>query len=127
MKTAVPTYKLFLSAILMVFFSCSDKTLDQKNNKTTSPLFEQANIERTNINFSNEIRENDQFNMVDYFYVYNGGGVSIGDLNNDGLPDIFFSGNMVSDALYMNLDSLKFKDVTKKYWKKVLLLSWMKN
>ena len=113
MKTAIPAYILFLSTILLAFSSCSDKTLDQKNNRTTSPLFEQANIERTNINFSNEIRENDQFNMVDYFYVYNGGGVSIGDLNNDGLPDIFFSGNMVSDALYMNLDSLKFKDVTK--------------
>ncbi|MFK5972119.1 MAG: VCBS repeat-containing protein [Flavobacteriaceae bacterium] len=66
----------------------------------------------TKITFNNHIEENSTFNMVDYFYVYNGGGVAIGDINNDGLPDIYFTGNMVSDRLYLNKGNMKFEDVS---------------
>lgn len=69
------------------------------------------------INFANTISENDTINGLSYLYLYNGGGVAIGDINNDGLEDIYFTGNQVDDKLYLNLGDMKFKDVTKKYFK----------
>jgi hypothetical protein len=75
-------------------------------------LFTEIDSATTGINFSNTISENDSINILDYEYVYNGGGVGIGDFNNDGLPDIYFAGNMVSNKLYLNEGNLKFKDIT---------------
>jgi enediyne biosynthesis protein E4 len=66
------------------------------------------------IDFNNAIEEDDTANIVDYYYVYNGGGVAIGDINNDGLPDIFFTGNQVPSKLYLNMGHLKFEDITTK-------------
>jgi enediyne biosynthesis protein E4 len=66
----------------------------------------------TGVSFSNILSENDEFNVFDFEYVYNGGGVAIGDINNDGLEDIFFTGNTVSSRLYINTGNLKFKDIT---------------
>jgi len=51
--------------------------------------------------------------VLNYEYIYNGGGVGIGDFNNDSLPDIYFTGNMVANALYINKGNLKFQDITK--------------
>ncbi len=76
------------------------------------PLLELQNAEQAGINFKNSIQENGQYNHVIWDYVYNGAGVAIGDINNDGLPDIFFSGNQVADRLYLNLGNFKFKDIT---------------
>jgi hypothetical protein len=64
------------------------------------------------VEFNNAIAEDDTFNIVDFYYVYNGGGVAIGDLNNDSLPDLYFTGNRVGDRLYLNKGDLKFEDVT---------------
>ena len=64
----------------------------------------------TGIHFSNHIVENDTLNILAYEYVYNGGGVAIGDVNQDGLPDIFFSGNQVPNRLYLNQGNFEFKD-----------------
>jgi len=69
---------------------------------------------RTGIEFNNAIHETEEFNVLDYGYLYNGGGVGIGDINNDGLPDIFFCGNFVESKLYLNKGNLKFEDITKK-------------
>ena len=66
----------------------------------------------TGINFSNRITENDSINILDNEYVYNGGGVGIADFNNDGLQDIYFTGNTVSNKLYLNKGNIKFEDVT---------------
>jgi hypothetical protein len=77
------------------------------------PLFTSLSSKETGIDFTNEIVENDAQNVLAYEYFYNGGGVAIGDINNDGLPDIFFTANLKSNKLYLNLGSLRFKDVTK--------------
>lgn len=76
------------------------------------PLFKLRSSSRTGIDFKNTIIENDSLNVLKFEYIYNGGGVGVGDFNNDGLQDIFFAGNQVSGRLYLNKGDLKFKDVT---------------
>ncbi|MBC8033667.1 MAG: VCBS repeat-containing protein [Chitinophagaceae bacterium] len=66
----------------------------------------------TGIDFANNLRESDSLNVFTYEYIYNGGGVGIADVNNDGLADVFFAGNMVSSRLYLNEGNCRFKDVT---------------
>jgi hypothetical protein len=64
------------------------------------------------VTFSNDIQDNDTFNILTYEYIYNGGGVGIADFNNDGLRDIFFAGNLVPNRLYLNKGDFEFDDVT---------------
>lgn len=68
--------------------------------------------EQTGIHFNNAIAENDSNNILDYEYIYNGGGVAAADFNNDGLQDLYFTGNEVSNKLYLNEGQLSFRDVT---------------
>jgi enediyne biosynthesis protein E4 len=75
--------------------------------------FESLSKDQTGINFVNFIEETSRFNYFTYEYSFNGGGVSIGDINNDGLQDIYFSGNLVPNKLYLNLGNLKFQDISK--------------
>lgn len=77
------------------------------------PLFQILPSAQTNIHFSNSISENESLNVLSYEYFYNGGGVAVGDINNDGLEDLFFTGNMKPNKLYLNQGNLKFKDITK--------------
>jgi hypothetical protein len=77
-------------------------------------LFEQISSSHSGIHFNNQIIENDSINPLDIVNIYNGGGVGIGDFNNDGLPDIYFTGNMVSNRLYLNKGDFKFEDITDK-------------
>ncbi len=67
---------------------------------------------QSGITFANTIVESDSLNVIDYTYLYNGGGVGVGDVNNDGLDDVFFAGNQVSSRLYLNQGDLAFRDVT---------------
>ena len=69
--------------------------------------------QKTGINFNNAIRESEKVNHFYYSQIYNGAGVAIGDINNDGLPDVFFCGNQVIDRLYLNKGDFKFQDITK--------------
>ncbi|QHT65508.1 VCBS repeat-containing protein [Rhodocytophaga rosea] len=80
--------------------------------KKSDTLFTTLSSSHTGIHFENTVVENDSFNLVDYYYVYNGGGVAVGDLNNDDLPDIYFTGNQVGDRLYLNKGNLEFEDIT---------------
>ncbi|MFN8357852.1 MAG: VCBS repeat-containing protein [Spirosomataceae bacterium] len=76
------------------------------------PLFEQISAEDSGITFSNRITEKDTLNILEFEYIYNGGGVAVGDFNNDGWQDAYFTGNMVPNRLYLNQKDFKFKDVT---------------
>lgn len=75
-------------------------------------LFETISPTRSQIHFNNKIVESDSINELDVENIYNGGGVGIGDFNNDGLPDLFFTGNMVPCKLYLNSDNFTFRDIT---------------
>src|SRR6266516_5466036 len=97
---------LILCAIIfagMIFFSSC---------KNAHTLFHLVSSDQSGIHFNNQIAENDSINPLDVTNVYNGGGVGIGDFNNDGLQDIFFTGNVVSCKLYLNKGDLKFDDIT---------------
>ena len=69
---------------------------------------------RTGIDFKNLIEDTETFNVLDYPYFYNGAGVAAGDINNDGLPDIFFSANLTACKLYLNKGNFRFDDITDK-------------
>ena len=75
-------------------------------------LFEELPPGKTGVNFRNTIRESPTANVLTYEYFFNGGGVAIGDINNDGLEDIYFTANMSANKLFVNEGSLKFKDIT---------------
>lgn len=81
-------------------------------NLNAQPLLELQPVEKTGVAFNNTIQENAKYNHVMWDYVYNGAGVAVGDINNDGLPDLFFAGNQVDDKLYLNQGNFKFKDIT---------------
>ena len=80
--------------------------------KQNKPLFQAINADKSGIHFNNQITEDDDLNVLNYEYLYNGGGVGIGDFNNDSLPDIYFTGNRTANKLYINKGHLKFEDIT---------------
>ncbi len=95
-----------LFASLLLLLACSQ----QENER---PLFQQLSPAQTGVTFANTIITDDSLNVLTDAYVYNGAGVAIGDINNDGLPDIFLAGNMVSSRLYLNKGNMRFADITK--------------
>src|SRR5881296_13753 len=75
-------------------------------------LFTLLTPDQTGVTFANTITTNDSVNVQSDPYVYNGAGVAVGDIDNDGLPDLFFTGNMVSSRLYLNKGNMRFEDIT---------------
>ncbi|PKA99992.1 VCBS repeat protein [Flavobacteriaceae bacterium MAR_2009_75] len=96
---------LLLTLLMQISISCEDE------NK--SKMFTLLSESKTNINFKNFLKETDEFNILTYGYIYNGGGVSVGDINNDGLQDIYFTGSMVGSHLYLNKGDIKFEEIAK--------------
>ncbi len=92
---------LLISLILLV--SCSKKA---------SGGFQLLDPSDTGIHFTNTIKESDSMNVLEFMNIYTGAGVAVGDINNDGLTDVYFSGNMVSGRLYLNKGGLKFEDIS---------------
>ena len=70
--------------------------------------------QKTGVDFINLLTETDEFNIIDYLYFYNGAGVSVGDINNDGLIDIYFSSNQGPNKLFLNKGEMVFEDISKK-------------
>ena len=99
-----------LTAILLLAFSCEKREEQLMDSAATS--FKTLTSDVTGINFSNNIIENDTLNYFTFPYMYMGGGVAIGDINNDDLPDIYFTGNMVSNKLYLNKGNMRFEDIS---------------
>ena len=75
-------------------------------------LFELLPPERTGVTFVNRLPDDTAFNILKYMYFYDGGGVAVGDVNNDGLPDLYFTANVGPNRLYLNKGSYRFEDVT---------------
>ncbi|CAN5383714.1 VCBS repeat-containing protein [soil metagenome] len=95
-----------LTILSVAFINCSSPE------KEENPIFTELPSKHSGILFANDLTENDSINYFNYMYIYMGGGVAIGDLNNDGLPDIYFTGNMVENKLYLNKGNLTFEDIT---------------
>lgn len=95
---------LLMSCLLTAFTACNSRTA----------LFEKISSFHSGIGFNNAIMENDSINPLDVVNIYNGGGAGIGDFNNDGLQDVYFTGNMVPCKLYLNKGDFKFEDITDK-------------
>jgi len=95
---------LFL-VLILPFYSC-------ENTQTESVIFERLDSEFTGIGFANQLEYDEYLNAYTYRNFYNGAGVAIGDINNDGLQDIYFAGNLVDNKLYLNKGNLQFEDIT---------------
>ncbi|WP_299227829.1 VCBS repeat-containing protein [uncultured Psychroserpens sp.] len=113
MKKIKIRYALLL-LVLILFYNCEQ---EPQRNLYPEELVGGLTLlapEKTGIDFSNTIKESTFFNHYYYSQMYVGSGVAIGDLNNDGLPDVFFGGNQVADRLYLNKGNFQFEDITKK-------------
>ncbi|MEO6287902.1 MAG: VCBS repeat-containing protein [Dyadobacter sp.] len=102
-----------------ILFFLSLTTLAGCGKKDPKKLFELLPADETGVHFANTLHEDDNLNILTYEYFYNGGGVGAGDINNDGLTDLFFGGNMTTSRLYLNKTqgkdkSIEFEDITTK-------------
>ncbi|NND04898.1 MAG: VCBS repeat-containing protein [Saprospiraceae bacterium] len=96
--------QLFLFVLILSCISCNDKA---------DTLFTGISAKKSGIIFRNTLKELPEFNVLKYGYFYNGGGVALGDINNDGLCDIYFTGNLVASHLYLNQGEWEFSNIAK--------------
>jgi enediyne biosynthesis protein E4 len=107
---------IFGFIMLFILSGCNQKseTAEKENKAPQYKLFTLKTPDETGIRFTNTITDKEEVNRLTYEYYYNGGGVAVGDINNDGLDDLYFTGNMVEDKLYLNKGNLQFEDITAK-------------
>ena len=100
---------VLLSLVVSGLISCqsSQEIIDQ------AIPFVELEEEKTGIDFANQLTYKPYMNIIEYLYYYNGGGVAVGDINNDGLEDLYFSANQLPDRLYLNQGNMKFVDISK--------------
>jgi hypothetical protein len=107
-----PPYSVIKWALLSVFVLASLIFSSCKNSAEEVPLLLPVPQEVSGIDFTNTLEYTEELNPYTFKNFYNGGGVAIGDINNDGLSDVFFCGNMVSNKLYLNKGELRFEEIT---------------
>jgi enediyne biosynthesis protein E4 len=102
------------SFFLLLFFACQNENASNSANAVSSEeeIFKLHDAKDSNLSFMNNVFESNTENYLNYEFIYNGAGVAVGDINNDGLPDIYFAGNSVSDKLFLNKGSFKFEDIS---------------
>ncbi len=107
-------YTVVLPLLALCLSACNsfDRPSAEGEKKKETPRFQLLDANETGVNFANTLIENDSINVIFYDYLYNGGGVAAGDLDNDGLPDLYFTGNQAGDKLYLSSGDLKFVDVS---------------
>ena len=110
---------LFVTSLSFTLFSCGDNSGSKGKSFNLNPnkdiqVFELADSKESGIVFKNSISESQELNYFLYEEMYEGAGLAVIDINNDGLQDVFFAGNMVNDKLYLNKGNLKFEDITYK-------------
>ena len=103
---------LYYLSIFMFLVSCQNNDTNDSND-ISNYLFEKLPHKTTGLSFRNDLKEDRINNHLLNDMIISGGGVAVGDINNDGLSDLYFTGNQVSDKLYLNLGNFKFKDITK--------------
>ncbi len=105
-------FKVCFILLLIFILGCKkDPDYSQYKSDTNTP-FTDIPASYSNIHFENKVEETPELNFLNYTYVYNGGGVAIGDINNDGLEDIYFTSNQNSNKLYLNKGGFVFEDIT---------------
>ena len=103
-----------LSALILAIALFGLSCKHESSMSETELIFSPLKASFSGIDFNNVLTENDSINYFTYSYLYMGGGVATGDINNDGLIDVYFTGNQVSNKLYLNKGNLKFEDITEK-------------
>ena len=111
MALANQIFVLIVIGLLLQLIACSP---DDPSIGSSKPFFRSVPQEESGIDFKNALQEKERQNILNFPYHYNGGGVAVGDLNQDDLPDVYFTGNMAGDRLYLNKGGLQFEDVTTK-------------
>jgi hypothetical protein len=109
-------FNLWWLLFFMLIIACKgdDQSVNQDAGTGSTQLFKLLTPEETGIDFVNEVVDGENFNILTYRNFYNGGGVAIGDINNDSLPDIYFTANQKKDRLYLNKGNMHFEDFTEK-------------
>ena len=102
----------YIYILLALFIASCQEDKPARILTTGEKKFEKLHISQTKINFNNEVNETDKLNHFTWISIYNGGGVSIMDINNDGLQDIYFTATIGNDALYLNKGNMEFEDIT---------------
>jgi len=103
-RSPEPTAVVLVTALALAVAACGRAREPQ--------LFERLPPERTGVTFANRLPDDTAFNILKYMYYYDGGGVAVGDVNNDGLPDLYFTSNVGPNRLYLNKGNYRFEDVT---------------
>ena len=107
-------YNLWYLLTFFLIIGCRDEKSEPSNGGVSTQLFQLLEPEETGIDFVNEVVDGENFNILTYRNFYNGGGVAIGDINNDSLPDLYFTANQKKNRLYLNKGNFVFEDITEK-------------
>jgi hypothetical protein len=117
-RLSLPRYiSLVLAASFLLILSCKNSGTSDSGDMVSTfreeeNLFEELDSTTTGINFFNLLHESEEYNYMHYYYLYIGSGVAVGDINNDGLQDIFFNGIMTPNRLYLNKGNFQFQDIS---------------